>query len=245
MSELKIDKLFREKVAYNRVTPSTEAWDKLSAELKKNGQGKGLWYWYAAASVAVLVGAGVILMNVQPHDTPVAQNTDRQTPVEKAAPEQVAAQVMQTSPAEPEAHEEKNDGREKHEINAPVMQSNKNDGALTTVVIEETTHTEALAEAEIEKIVPAEPEMLEEEHLLAIHEEPEMAPEIAANIEYPEIRIVYKSSKKSEPDKNALQKVVELARDIRQADIGLGTLREAKNELLALSLRKEKQSSEK
>lgn len=247
MSELKIDKLFREKVGDNQVKPSNEAWEKLSTKLKKDKGGKELWYWYVAASLVLLAGASVIWMNISPNRAPVvadsapAQMQSNDTP-EEILPKEEALLPQHLAMTESRKIEEKRE-TEKATVKAEkesVVPEQSEDGS--------TQPEEQLAQIQtenVERSVPLAEELGEEEApLLAISDETTV-PTLSEPEDYPEIRIVYKASKKTEPDRNTLQKVVELARDIRQADIGLGTLRDAKNELLAFSLKKEKEPLEK
>lgn len=70
MNEMKLDRLFEEKLGNIEVSPSAQAWEKLNAGISQKQtkkSNKAIWFAVAASIVVVLV-SGVILINLSSND---------------------------------------------------------------------------------------------------------------------------------------------------------------------------------
>lgn len=258
MSEFEIDKLFRQKLADKKIKPSDKAWEKLSAGLKKEQKGKTLLYWHAAASVVFLLGFGIYFFYSNNVDTanPVAENKPRvqralreENPQDEKAPAEIAKKKADEDAEKrvlDEQPQKKNLALQSPQkgtfAKTELSKSLKTEPATTEKApgnVEEI-HEALPATQESRRVEEVENQTLDDNGpLLAVNDKRDNLS--AENLkEYPEIKIVYKSSEKDRQDKNAILKVIELAKDVKQADIGLGTLREAKNDLLAFGFKKTK-----
>lgn len=249
-----IDKLFQSKLSGKTVKPSEEAWAKLSGALNKPKKARVFVYWSVAACVAVLLSAAVYFStrNTAEITAPVAEQkiAGEEGPMNDERND--FAEIQQNEETEIAAKEEVEkapglhlSAESKKHLSTEIKERNPiNRQAETGQPKEELaeTVTQGQAKENRETTDEALPEVQKEEasplQLLAL-ELPSPA-DVAQKEEenYPEIKIIYKSSETTHENKRTLQKVVGLARDIREADIGLGTLREAKNELLAFGIKK-------
>ena len=255
MSEFEIDKLFRQKLAGKKVNPSNEAWKKLSSEIGRNNQKKAWPLWSAAASVVVVFGIAIYFLIPTPtgdmsknedkrinERVPEVLNDKESPEAEEPMPLSLGKEQLAFQPDTKKGEVENSDiaksPEEKHEV---TIEENK---PLETLKTEEVTIAETVQIEEEEELLHQV--VVDDALALAGNtnegEEPSYDESQQA---YPEIKIVYKSSDKNksklQEDKPAFRKVVALARDIKEADIGLGTLREAKNELLAFGYKKTKE----
>lgn len=251
-----IDKLFQRKLSGKTVKPSEEAWAKLSGALKKPKKVRFFVYWSVAASVAVLFSVAVYLFtrNAAKVAAPVTEqkvdgsedlmNGERKGFAEMQQNDETDIAVKEEGEKAADlflsAESKTSISKERRERNPVVRQ------AETVQPKEKLAESMPLDQADEYRETPDEalPEVQNEDasplQLLAL--ELPSPVDVAQKEEenYPKIKIIYKSSETTHENKRPLQKVVGLARDIREADIGLGTLREAKNELLAFGIKKVK-----
>jgi hypothetical protein len=221
----RIDELFKNKLANHQVAPSADAWQKVEAGLtKKNnawvwrlaaafvlfGLLSGAWYWWNTNSEAQPE-------LVQQPNTPQKENT---VPVQPEEQNLVA----------------------EAEIKSELQQSKKK----TTKTNASETKKETQPE-KVEKVKVEEPQVLSQTEVLVAENKTEPAPArkpivieftlepMPVNVAEPAVALA-----NADDDKSGLQKILEKARDIKNGDSELGSLRDAKNELFAFEFRKDK-----
>jgi hypothetical protein len=222
----KLDNFFSDKLREHSVAPSPRAWEKVESNLtKKNNSAIVL----RVAAAIVLLAAITIIIADQSGEGQTKSTTPqlaRQKPVEvapeiktkvepPASTKQLEVEAAQTAPR----HSIKTTEKEGNEIKSKSEATN--DGLL--VVMETTTVEEA-------EVVP-----------------PGLSSGESQSTKTKRIVIVYNlpTINKSTPPateekKSGLQKVMDVAMDMRAAENPLGELREAKDELFAREFKKDK-----
>jgi len=263
-----IDQLFREKLSQKKVTPSTDAWQKLNGELSQNRKKKSTVYWYVAASFVVLIGFGILFINL---------NTDHISGDRLSQNKKVAVKDEETNPVKNKIRMESiSPSPEKN--GSKILEDQQSGSGEEENISSEVNHTARLSPEnlgkkmvkEVEKkddmlqAVPLadpvqQPEISEMPEEVATNETPVNQKEkinteseaenedlLAANTQqeqeeyFDEVKIIYKKSDTQTEKKKTFKKIVNLARDITEGEYGIGDLREAKNELLAFGKRKDK-----
>lgn len=216
----RIDELFKNKLANHTVAPSADAWQKVEAGLTKKNNA---WVWRLAAAL-VLFGlvSGAWYMwskNTEAQPELVQQpltSPQKEIPVVVQPEEQKQNLVAETTTAQP---------RQKKK---------------STIIPSETK------KEEIEKVNP-EPEVVIQPEVLITENKTEPTPArkpivieftldaVPINMTEPAIAVA-----SADDDKSGLQKILEKARDIKNGESELGSLRDAKNELFAFDFRKDK-----
>lgn len=121
MNELKIDKLFQDKLATYEVQPSTDAWNKIDARVPNKRGGNKYWLYAVAASLVLILTSVFIWTNPE-NGTELAQAESNfsesviQTPIDKSisAPDESVLTSEQGSAT-----------TQKQEIQLPVLTSNE------------------------------------------------------------------------------------------------------------------------
>ncbi|TXI68328.1 MAG: hypothetical protein E6Q41_04275 [Cyclobacteriaceae bacterium] len=222
----RIDELFKNKLANHQVAPSADAWQKVEAGLTKKNSA---WVWRLAAAF-VLFGllSGVwywwnINTETQPElvQQPTVPQKENTEPVQ---PEEQKQNLVAETETKPKSKTQPN--RKVNQIKT--SESKKETQHLAVNPVEEPqpelSQTEVLIADAKTETAPARKPMVIEFTL-----EP-----IPVTVTEPEVALA------SADDKSGLQKILEKARDIKNGDSELGSLRDAKNELFALDFRKDK-----
>lgn len=219
----RIDELFKNKLANHQVAPSADAWQKVEAGLTKKNNA---WVWRLAAALVLfglLSGAWYLWNNnteIKPELVQQPASPQKENPVVVQPEEQKQNLVAETQP--------KSETKSKKRIiKANASDSNK--------------------ETQPEKVKAEEPLVVVETEVLVAENKTEPAPArkpivieftlepLPVNVIGPTVALA-----SADDDKSGLQKILEKARDIKNGDSELGSLRDAKNELFALDFRKDK-----
>lgn len=218
----KVDKLFKDKLEQHSLPPSAQAWEKVEAHLGKKNK---MVVWRAAAAL-VLVGSVTFMI----------LNWDRETPKEIAKTEhQESGDKSQQSQIKSQETEVRSQDNEKGKQPAPER----------SVVKKKSV------------VKQADPVITEQQ--LAIVEQPDKLPltNSGETVTTPEIKkekgitLTYTlpSIKKEQPAvevaqeeirKTGMQRVLEIAREVKNGDSPLAELREAKDDIFALDFKKDK-----
>jgi hypothetical protein len=213
----KVDKLFKEKLETDTLQPSAKAWEKVESHLSKKNK---MAVWLRVAAAIALLGALTFVI------------VDFKEPKKEIVKEKIG-------PGEKPAvaPDEKKEERKQHVAEAP-----------------------AKKKSEPKKVIaPAVPELQPEpvqEQQVAIVEQPAPVIEEAPKKERA-ITLVYSlpSIKKETPavaqaevaevKKTGFERVLEIAKEVKNADNPLGELREAKDDILAFEFKKDKDKNKK
>lgn len=220
----RIDELFKNKLANHQVAPSADAWQKVEAGLTKKNN---VWVWRLAAAFVLfgLLSGAWYLWNTNSEAQPELVQQPN-TP-----------QKENTVPVQPE--------EQKQNLVAEVKPKPEQSKKKTTKTNASETKKETQPE-KVEKVKVEEPQVLSQTEVLVAENKTETATTrkpivIEFTLEpmpaVTEPPVVLASA---DDDKSGLQKILEKARDIKNGDSELGSLRDAKNELFALDFRKDK-----
>jgi len=217
----RIDELFKNKLANHPVAPSADAWQKVEAGLTKKNNA---WVWRLAAAL-VLFGlvSGAWYM------------WSKNTEVQPELVQQPLPSPQKEIPVVVQPEEQKQNLVAETKTTAQPKQKKK-----STITQSETKKEET------EKVNP-EPEVVIQPEVLITENKtvptPARKPIVieftldAMPVTMTEPAIAVASA---DDDKSGLQKILEKARDIKNGESELGSLRDAKNELFALDFRKDK-----
>lgn len=223
----RIDELFKNKLANHQVAPSADAWQKVEAGLTKKNNA---WVWRLAAAFVLfgLLSGAWYLWNtnseaqpelVQQPSTPQKENTVLVQPEEQK--QNLVAEVETKSESEQTKKKTTKTNTSETKKETQPEKAEKENVEESVVVISQTEVS--VAENKTEPAPARKPIVIEFtlEPMPAVTEPP----------------VVLASA---DDDKSGLQKILEKARDIKNGDSELGSLRDAKNELFALDFRKDK-----
>jgi len=218
------DQLFKDKLGDQRLPPSAEAWSKVEAGISKKNNLVILWRVAAAFVLFGLLTGGWFYWQSGQQDQP---------------------QQLVTKPSGTE-----NSGLEKPLIAQQEKEENKTQVAAVEKTKDIKKVKSKITEDTQEKIaapIPNENLLIEETELVAetkkIPFEPQEKLEKPIVIEFtldplPTRTLVAQDGK--DEKNNAFEKILLKARDIKNGDNELGSLRDVKNELFALDFRKDK-----
>jgi hypothetical protein len=219
----KVDKLFKDKLEGHALQPSAQAWEKVEAHLGKKNK---IVVWRIAAGVALL---GVL--------TFVALNWNK------------TESKREFAKKETEVRSKESEVKEKKVESIPSTIENK----LAPKKINRKKTVEPVV---IPAPVVEEPEVIEQQ--VAVVEQLDIEQQ---NVESPIVNVEQPKTKKgitltyslppvkkqeepvvaqAEPRKTGLERVLEIAREVKNGDSRLAELREAKDDILALDFRKDK-----
>lgn len=235
MNRKEIDFLFKNKLQNATKKPSDEAWYKLNAKLQKEKAGKNLLWLKIAASVIVIIGISWLLVR---NDI----NSVKTLPVVKSTT------VKKITPLIPETELANNNIEEK--ILNPVMV--KSEAAKNKFVAKKKPKRPIVSET------VTEPAYVNKEADTATTQPIKIMPyntenkQLVANIEkeLPEVTIIYKKGNREQAavaantaptdKKSALEKIWNVAKEIKNGEIGMADIRSTKDELFAFEFRKQK-----
>jgi len=218
------DQLFKDKLGDHRLPPSAEAWSKVEAGLSKKNNLVILW---RAAAVFVLFGllTGAWLYWQAGQQGPPQQLVTKPSGTDNNGLDKPLI-----------AHQEK----EENKTQVAAVEKTKDIKKVKSKITEDT-------QEKIADPIPNESLLIEEMELVAetkkIVFEPQEKFEKPIVIEFtldplPTRTLVAQDGK--DEKSNGFEKILYKARDIKNGDSELGSLRDAKNELFALDFRKDK-----
>lgn len=219
----RIDEFFKTKLENHQLAPSADAWQKIEAGLTKKNSA---WIWRLAAAFilfGLLSGAWYLWNNTteepelvqQPESTPQKENL---MPVQ---PEERKQNLVADS---------KTERKQKTEVKVNASQNKKE-------------HEPEKINTQIEEPQVA---IVQPDVLVAESKVPETTTRKPIVIEFTLEAMPVKTTEPAyadataDDDKSGFQKILEKARDIKNGESELGSLRDAKNELFALDFRRDK-----
>lgn len=213
----RIDELFRNKLANHQVAPSADAWQKVEAGLTKKNS---IWVWRLAAALVLfgLVSAWYLWRSAEVQPELVQQPAP---PTQKEIPVIVQPEEQKQNLAETKKE-------------TPLNQKVNSKRATTEI-----------KKAEPEKVNTIQPEVTIQPEILITENKTESTPVrkpivIEFTLDAIPATITEPAMASAGDDKSGLQKILEKARDIKNGESELGSLRDAKNELFAFDFRKDK-----
>jgi cell division protein FtsN len=217
----RIDELFKNKLANHPVAPSADAWQKVEAGLLKKNSA---WVWRLAAAL-VLFGLVSGAWYLWTKNTEVKPELVQQpVPSQKEIP----AIVQPEEQKQNLVAETKTETQSKQNKKSTFIKSEKK-------------------KEETEKVDNVKPEVTIQPEVLITENKTEPTPArkpivieftldaMPINMTEPAVAVASVDN-----DKSGLQKILEKARDLKNGESELGSLRDAKNELFALDFRKDK-----
>jgi hypothetical protein len=221
----RLDNYIKEKIRDHGITPSPDAWEKVETRIsKKNSAATAL----KIAAALAIVGLVSIILWDQSNDNgamPVAERQNISPPNESS----------------------KNDATKESEVRdatrAEAPETHKVQARTTNRSIDQPLRKK---NPELQATVIPDPVVIEpvndEEHLVAPVREKPKAKNIVIVYTLPTInkQITQDVVVTDEGKKTGLQKVMDVAMDVRASEIPLGELREAKDDLFALEFKKDK-----
>jgi hypothetical protein len=235
----KVDKLFKEKLESHSLQPSAQAWEKVEAHLGKKNR---MVLWVRVAAAVALFGVLTIVglnwnddnkktKEIAKDEVTKERNdegTKKETIVEEKEQPAPAVRKDNNKQSVADAHEVV-DSRQK-------TVDGRDEAAVDTGEVEQ--QVASITEPVVEPVVT---ESVAEQHTPGIENEAKSIQKgITLTYSLPPV-------KKEEPavvaqveeKKTGLERVLEIAREVKNGD-PLGELREAKNDILALEFRKDK-----
>ena len=220
----KLDKLFKEKLEVHSLQPSAQAWEKVDAHLAKKNK---MVVWVRVAAAVALLGLLTFAAlnwdkNYEEPKQELVKKEDSKAPKTEQAPEEKQPVAKQ------EVRRQKTEDRSQKPEPRTL---NSEPGTLNS-----EQETEKLIEQIAvvpEPVITPEPEIKKEKGITLTYSLPAIKkPEAAAE---PMV---------AEAKKTGLERVLEIAKEVKNGDNPLGELREAKNDILALEFRKDKSKKE-
>jgi hypothetical protein len=216
----KVDKLFKDKLEEHSLQPSAQAWEKVEAHLGKKNK---MVIWLRVAAVLMLFGVLTF----------VGLNWNDEEPRKELVKE--SGVRSQESGVKEQKVEEKPSVIEQHTTPKRVIRKKKK-------VIDEAPVVEKGIEQQIAVI---EPQKIEHPtpniEPITINQQPTTKKGITLTYSLPTIKKQEEPVlAQEEPKKTGLERVLEIAREVKNGDSPLAELREAKDDIFALDFRKDK-----
>lgn len=206
----KVDKLFKDKLEEHSLQPSAQAWEKVEAHLGKKNK---MVLWRVAAAVVLL---GVLTFaGLNWNDEPVTEiaNEEVKKPVDNEIKSEPVKKPVLTTP------------QTIKETPKVAKKKTITPAAPVAPVAEEPVIEQTVAVAEI--IEPQKEIKKEEKGITLTYSLPSIKKDepVVAEVQ---------------PKKTGLERVLEIAKEVKNADSPLAELREAKNDILAFEFKKDK-----
>jgi hypothetical protein len=242
----KIDKLFAEKLREHKTPPADSVWETLAEELgEKPGRKMGVW-WKVAAAVLLCLLAGLWTYQANKVDEKLTAEqkeqpatTPAELPVQSKQPTEIAEDKTEAIPSLEVIPEKKESTQIAAQHPVPAATKEKQSTVETTSKVAEqpVLSVEPLANLNIEE----EPLAVENNDL----PEEVAVTKVVAEVRAP-VTIIYKADaapKNQEEEKD--NKFFEIVKEIKNGDLGLAELRDAKSELFASAFSRLKDKREK
>ncbi len=227
----KVDKFFKEKLEGHTLTPSAQAWEKLEGHLSKKNR-TVIWVRIAAGiALLALVSVAIVVYLGGSHDShelvkdvTTPSKNDQKPEVTKDEPQPTPAPVVESTPALAQKVQPK-------KLDVLTVQKGSNVPKVEAPQIEETVPS--IEEQPAPKLAQANaPTAAIEKSIVlvytlpALKKQPQPQPVVA-----------------EETKKTGLERVLEIAREVKNSDSPLADLRDAKDDILALDFKKDKKNS--
>lgn len=228
----KVDKLFKDKLEGHSLQPSAQAWDKVEAHLGKKNK---MVLWVRVAAAIALLG---LLVFAALNWTGSYEKTQHElVKGDDKTPKNDPVEEIKQPIAKEEVKSQKKEVRSQKPV---VSQENVARKPETTNLQPETTVPESKAEEPVEQI--------------AVVEEPKKGITLSYTLPKKGITLTYSLPSVKKPEealdeplvakKTGFERVLEIANEVKNGD-PLAELREAKNDILALEFRKDKDKNKK
>lgn len=209
-----MDKLFKEKLETHTLQPSAQAWEKVESHLSKKN--KMVVWLRVAAVIALLTAVAFVVVNFN--------DPQKQIVEEKIKPQQEPAVV-------PEQKKEE----QKQTVKKDPLPKKK----AAPAEVQEVQEVQEMPKVEEQVAIVEEPAPVIEEVPQQVKTEKVQKP-ITLVYSLPAIKKEEKPEPTvalDEPKKTGLERVLEIAKEVKNADNPLGELREAKDDILAFEFK--------
>jgi len=225
----KVDKLFKDKLEGDSLQPSAQAWEKVEAHLGKKNK---MVLWLRVAAVVVLLSALTFVAlrwnsNYEEPQQELVKQNDERTP--KTTPVDEPKQPVASQKSEVRSRES---GARSQDAGRRTQEAKPRTQNLEPRT-QNAEPTEQLAVVP-EQTVVSEPTLSTQKGITLTYslpsvKKPEATPEPVV----------------AETKKTGLERVLEIAKEVKNSDSPLGELREAKNDIFALDFKKDKDKNKK
>lgn len=245
MKDIKLDTLFRKKLANYTRQPSAGAWDAINGQLSATRKRNGYYRYSAAAAIAAVVAiAGYLAFHVSTQERMAPNERQTVVAVEPLHPERVQEPVKNQEVAPQAIAVEPQDLANQDHAEVRIVEE-----LIKEPDVKQLAETIQVATLELKEPLPL-PEAIEQAETAQIvanaEFEKEGAPDMPA---LPPVTITYSRSvyiaetddpaAQSSVDKEkGVDRLIALAGNIRNSGVGLANLREAKDNLLDIDLGK-------
>jgi len=229
--ENRIDQVFKDKLSEHKIAPTPEAWEKVNAGLSKKSKLAIVWRMAAVLALSgVCIGAWYFLTSNETTETKLLTNTEDSTKTDTSVNETAAESV----PANVNSTQAQVNKKITTKIKTPIDHlQTKSDKAI---------ENEELKTHEIETILPEQAIAVE---LTSITQttKPEKPIVIEFTLESIAKSPVAQVAQVKEEENTGLKKIIEAARDMKNGDTDMSSIRDTKNQLFALGFKKDKTKS--
>lgn len=267
MKKHKIDQLFAEKLKNHKTPPADKVWETLEEELGESPRRRlGVW-WKVAAAVLLCLSAGLWIYQYKVDDnkdliaqqknqeknrteqmTPSEQKTETLEENKEEAPsvptspdKDKAPRVVAQNGALPSTEKEQEKSNKQQDVKAIQPEPSENQASETLIAEQPVRTVEALEPIANIAVEPSEETALENNDLS------DNMTTVVAEVHEP-VKIIYKANTKTTDDEAVAEKdnkFFEVVKDIKNGDLGLADLREAKSDLFAAAFLKWKDKRDK
>jgi cytoskeletal protein RodZ len=230
----KVDKLFKEKMETHTLQPSAQAWEKVESHLSKKNK---MVVWLRIAAAVALLG----LLTFAALNWGVYKSPKIEMVKEQINPGQIKPQEQPTVAPEQEKEEEK-----KQVAEAPVKKKFQTKKVLVPVVVDEPEITEEqVAVVDVPEVTPLTDRTGNANQMA----EKKVERSITLTYSLPSIKTEQPAepavAEVTEVKKTGFERVLEIAKEVKNADNPLGELREAKDDILAFEFKKDRDKTKK
>ena len=223
----RIDQLFKDVLGDHTITPSTDAWVKVQAGLAKKNKLIIVWRMAAVFVLFCTLFSAWYFLNQDESIAPVELTGKTELVVPEKNPIEKPVEQIIESTKHNMAQTTKPEIRKKGTENSEVK---KEQNSPTETIAIGNNEQQTL----VEEIVAAEPTLIAQ---VAKTERPVVIEFTLESISKEPVIAVAQSK---EVESSGLKKILEAARDVKNGDSDLGTIRNAKDQLFALDFKKDK-----
>ncbi|CAN5258537.1 hypothetical protein BH09BAC3_BH09BAC3_20170 [soil metagenome] len=229
----KLDELFKEKLTEYSITPSNAAWEKIESDLSKKNNAV-LWLRWAAVFVLGAFVLGTILVNREENTLPLAEKVE--SPANATEDIHNVAPVVAEHNLASDNYVTKKKNKIKKSSQTPATYSiiqkeeeeEKEKNIVNATSSEETTST--LVETTVANVTTSNEKLKETtKSIVLVYTLDAIEP----TVETPPAEVVSNDKKDS-----SLKRVINFAKDVKNGDTPFGGIREMKDDLFALELKK-------
>ncbi len=242
-----IEKLFADKLKNHKTEPSPLAWDRVVEELNKNSSKKAFPWLKVAAAIIILLLATFLIIQLN-NNTEDLTNGEVISSTEKApsAQEKQNSQekdtvIPEVQPPQPLAENDQKAADARLVSDRPIQKDAQRKTKKIPVHKTVQSDPQTLAKAEpVEKLsVPDKLDSQSPDLQELPVEDPELLASAATAASFETVTVIYKSHEVEEqPEPKKKSRFLEVVQDIKNGELSLAELREAKNDLIASAIDK-------